>query len=544
MIKDQNKKVKIFLLAVLLLLTSNIFSQDPNFYIYLCFGQSNMEGQGTIETQDKIVDSRFHVMQAVDCSNLGRMKGSWYTAIPPLTRCWSGLSPADYFGRMMVENLPDSIRIGVINVSVAGCKIELFDKENYQNYVSGVTEDWLKNIINEYNGNPYAYLVELAQLAQKEGVIKGILLHQGESNTSDSKWPTKVKGVYDNLINDLQLSSDSVPLLAGEVVHADQGGKCASMNSIIDKLPQTIPNSYVISSSGCTAATDSLHFNSAGYRKIGIRYAIKMLSLLGYEVAEPGEPIPVAIYFEPECANVGNDWEIISYEGASNESIVSSAPGLVNRSKSSIGNEDLIEFSFSINETDTYDLYARINCATTSSDSYWVRMDGADYISVDGLITNGWQWKKLNSYDLMKGDHKLSIAYREEGANLDKICISNFTKGPEEMGDTAINQCIPNISTVGVNLLEINEGYGLGQNYPNPFYDKTSISFEIKNSTFVSLKVFDMLGTEIKELAGKIYNSGKHTLELNNLKLSKGNYLYTIKTDKYSATRKMIKLTD
>jgi hypothetical protein len=184
----------------------------------------------------------------------------------------------------MVANLPDNVRIGVINVSVGGCKIELFDKDNYESYVA-TTPDWLKNMVNEYDGNPYGRLVEMARLAQKDGVIKGILLHQGESNTGDVKWPMKVKVVYDNLIKDLDLNPD-VPLLAGEVVHGDQGGVCASMNEIIANLPETIPNAYVISSSGCTDAADNLHFNAAGYRKLGNRYAIKMLSLLGYPVTE------------------------------------------------------------------------------------------------------------------------------------------------------------------------------------------------------------------------------------------------------------------
>jgi hypothetical protein len=443
---------------------------------------------------------------------------------------------------MMVENLPDRIRVGVINVSVAGCKIELFDKDDYQNYVSSVTEDWLKNIINEYNGNPYAYLVEAAKLAQKDGVIKGILLHQGESNIGDNQWPLIVKGVYNNLIKDLQLNADSVPLLAGEVVHADQGGICASMNSIIDKLPQTIPNSYVISSSECTAATDKLHFNSAGYRKIGIRYAVKMLSILGIEVVDPGDPKPVSIYFEPECATIGSDWEIVSNKNASNGSIVKSKTGLVNRSKSTIGIDDRIEFSFLLDEKDTFDIYARVNCPTSNNDSYWISLDGADFTTIDGLITNGWQWKKINSYLLLKGVHTLSIAYREGGADLDKICISNLAIAPTEMGDTAENICTPDTTMVGVNQIETSKGYGLGQNYPNPFSDKTSISFEIPISTYVSLKVTDIHGAEIGELAGKFYIAGKHIIKINNLELPKGCYFYTLKTDKFSATRKMIKL--
>jgi hypothetical protein len=242
-----------------------------------------MEGNARIQPQDTTVDNRFQVMEAVDCPNLGRIKGKWYPATPPLCRCHTGLTPADYFGRTMVANLPNGIRVGVINVSVAGCKIELFDKDNFQVYAS-TAPSWMTNIIKEYNGNPYAQLVGLAKLAQKDGVIKGILLHQGESNTNDSIWPQKVKVIYDNLIKDLHLKARKLPLLGGEVVNADQGGVCASMNSIIAKLPQTVPNSYVISSSGCTDSRDNLHFNAEGYRKFGKRYAAKMLSILGYNI--------------------------------------------------------------------------------------------------------------------------------------------------------------------------------------------------------------------------------------------------------------------
>lgn len=281
-------KSGLLLLATLLSFTTNAFADpDPNFYIFLCFGQSNMEGFPGIEEQDKIgVDDRFQVLAAVDFPNLDRTKGHWYEAVPPLCRGNSGLCPADYFGRTLVANLPEKIRIGVVNVSVAGCKIELFDKDHYQAYAA-TAPSWMANIIKAYGGNPYQTLVDMAKLTQKDGVIKGILLHQGESNTNDKAWPAKVKGVYDNLIKDLNLKPESVPLLAGEVVNADQGGVCASMNSIIAELPQTIPNAYVISSQGCTSRSDHLHFDAAGYRELGRRYAEKMLSLLGYEITEP-----------------------------------------------------------------------------------------------------------------------------------------------------------------------------------------------------------------------------------------------------------------
>lgn len=60
------------------------FAQDPNFHIYLCFGQSNMEGAATIEAQDRTVDSRFQVMGAVNCNSGGKSYtlGKWQTANP------------------------------------------------------------------------------------------------------------------------------------------------------------------------------------------------------------------------------------------------------------------------------------------------------------------------------------------------------------------------------------------------------------------------------------------------------------------------------
>ena len=261
---------------------------DPNFYVFLCFGQSNMEGFPGVDQQYKSgVDKRFQVLASVDFPTMERKKGNWYDAIPPLCRSNTGLCPADFFGRTLVAKLPEKIRVGVINVSVAGCKIELFDKANYQAYASGAPT-WMTNILKQYDDNPYQHLVDMAKLAQKDGVIKGILLHQGESNTNDKQWPAKVKGIYDSLIQDLELKPDSVPLLAGEVVNADQNGACASMNAVIAELPKTIPNSYVISSKGCAARPDHLHFTQAGYQELGKRYGEQMLALLGHEVKQPG----------------------------------------------------------------------------------------------------------------------------------------------------------------------------------------------------------------------------------------------------------------
>jgi len=277
-------KVKLFIIAGLLMLTMSLCAQKSNFYIYLCFGQSNMEGQGPIETQDTTVNSRFRVFQALDCSNLGRIKGKWYTAVPPTCQCNSRLSPADYFGRTMVANLPDSITIGIINVAVGGCDIRLFDKDIYQNYDSTYKESWFTTKVSGYGWNPYKHLIDLAKMAQKDGIIKGILLHQGETNTGQTQWSSYVKKIYDDMLTDLSLKAESVPILAGEVV-STEGSCCSSMNAIIDRLPDAIPTAHVISSTGCSSQ-DKAHFSSEGYRKLGRRYAIQMLSLMGYKTVD------------------------------------------------------------------------------------------------------------------------------------------------------------------------------------------------------------------------------------------------------------------
>ena len=253
---------------------------DPNFHIYLCFGQSNMEGNAAIEATDrKFVDPRFMMMAAVDMPSSNRKKGEWYTAYPPLCRNSTGLTPADYFGRTMVENLPESIKVGVINVAVGGASIDLFDQDKCAEYIKKQA-DWFKNYCKEYNNDPYKVLVTMAKKAQKQGVIKGILLHQGCTDNTQKDWPVRVKRIYIRLLNDLGLNEEETPLLIGELLSQAEGGACWGHNSVIAKTNSVIPNSYVISSKDCPGATDGLHFTAEGYRMIGKRYAEKMLTLL------------------------------------------------------------------------------------------------------------------------------------------------------------------------------------------------------------------------------------------------------------------------
>ena len=285
---------------------------DPNFYIFLCFGQSNMEGAARPEAQDMVSPGpRFLLMPAVDDPQRGRKMGEWCEAVPPLCRPNTGLTPADYFGRTMIQGLPDNIRVGVIHVAIGGIHIQGFMPDSIESYVK-TAPGWMTGMLKAYDNNPYERLVTLAKKAQQDGVIKGVLMHQGESNTGDPKWASMVQKVYDRLLGDLQLKPEEVPLLAGEVVQAGGKGQCVAMNKQIDELPKTLHTSLVISSTGCTNGPDNLHFDAPGYRELGRRYGEKMLSLLGYQVKTPFE-VP-ADARTAETTVPGNDFPKVDSE--------------------------------------------------------------------------------------------------------------------------------------------------------------------------------------------------------------------------------------
>ena len=268
---------------------------DPNFYIFLCFGQSNMEGNARPEAQDLVSPGpRFLMMPAVDDPQRGRKMGEWCEAVAPLCRPNTGLTPADWFGRTLVNSLPKNAKVGIIHVAIGGIKIQGFLPDSIKNYVK-TAPGWMKGMLAAYNNNPYERLVTLAKKAQKDGVIKGILMHQGESNTGDPKWAGMVNQVYERLLGDLKLKPEDVPLFAGNIVQADGKGVCIGCKKQIDELPKTIHTCQIISSDGCSNGPDRLHFDAAGYRELGCRYGEAVARFLGYTPKRPYIEMPKRI---------------------------------------------------------------------------------------------------------------------------------------------------------------------------------------------------------------------------------------------------------
>jgi len=245
-----------------------------------------------------------------------------------------------------------------------------------------------------------------------------------------------------------------------------------------------------------------------------------------------------SVWLEAECAEHGENWLQKKSTAASNNYYLTIAKGLNSQTEAPSDSASQIYFPFTLSNDTTYHVFANLYAKDSNDDSFWLKMDDGPFQKIEGLVATGWHWLKMTSAEMKAGDHLLTIAYCEDGAYLDKICVTNNRFAPIFKGETAENLCDPTI--VGVNYSKTASGYALGQNYPNPYNDKTTISFEVPCNTFVSLKVYNMLGAEIAELAGKEFSQGKHSVEYDCKNLSKGVYFYTIIANDFSASKKMI----
>jgi lysophospholipase L1-like esterase len=289
---------------------------------------------------------------------------------------------------------------------------------------------------------------------------------------------------------------------------------------------------------------DHLHPSEAGHHMMA--EAVDLNLFVGRDslvYIENGQ----TIYFEPECATVGESWDILTDAQASNGYYVTVKPGIQSLDSAPTDSASNIIIPFSVDTTDNYSVFARLNDPTYDDDSYWVKMDDGEFEMDNGLVTSGWEWREFNIYMLTEGEHTLTIAYREDGAKLDKICVTNSAIPPIGMGEEAENLC----TQTGVGyIIEVPNGYALLQNYPNPFNPSTKIEYSIPEENFVTLKVYDVLGSEIATLVNGKKSAGYYEVNFsaingsasggNAANLSSGIYYYKLSAGNFSQVKKMI----
>jgi arabinoxylan arabinofuranohydrolase len=287
-----------------------------------------------------------------------------------------------------------------------------------------------------------------------------------------------------------------------------------------------------------TVANGVINALSVGEVDITVSYQGKMgeaKSTTIHVTVSPGS----AVWLESECGEVGENWDIKSDARASNGNYVTVKSGVQSLNNAPTGSENHIVIPFSLDARGSFSIYARLNCPTWDDDSFWVKVDDGDFTMHNGLVTSGWEWIKFDDYTLIEGAHTLIIGYREDGAKLDKICISNYDEEPEGMGEEAENLC--DLTSV-LSLIEIPEDYSLEQNYPNPFNPLTTISFDVKELTSVRLKIYTISGQLVSTLVDKKMQPGQYKVTFNAGDIASGIYFYQIQMGNYQSVKKMILL--
>ena len=229
---------------------------DPNFELYILAGQSNMAGRGTVTDEYKNVGSEKLLMLTKE--------GKWVQAKHPIhfDKPSAAVGPGMAFGLEMLKANP-KVKIGLIPTAVGGSPIE----------------SWLPGALDAATGtHPYDDAVERIKLAMQSGVIKGIIWHQGESNSIK---PEQVKAYLEQLKELIGrfrklTGNNNLPFVAGEL------GRYASFSNIndeINKLPSVVPFTAVATTENLVHRGDNLHFDSPSADELGKRYAARMLML-------------------------------------------------------------------------------------------------------------------------------------------------------------------------------------------------------------------------------------------------------------------------
>lgn len=236
----------------------NIPDQKENFHIFLLMGQSNMSGFGKLLPEDKKP-----VPKVVKLPTKEGLK--WEPAAHPLhnrlksDRFGLGLP----FAKEYLKDKPGVI-VGLVPVAWGGAGIDMLKK-----------------------GTPtYDDAIEKAKYAAKQGIIKGVLWHQGESDTVEPAKADSYEQKLHQLIADLRkdLANDTLPFIAGNLAEFYGTGKDHSkpervtrinkVRGVLRALPNKIKNTGCVESTGCSSPDHHMvHFDRKSYILLGKRYA-------------------------------------------------------------------------------------------------------------------------------------------------------------------------------------------------------------------------------------------------------------------------------
>ena len=248
-----------------------------HFHLFLLIGQSNMAGRGSVADEDRTVDPRVLMLNK---------DNQWAPAVDPIhfdKPAVAGVGLGRTFG-LEVAQVNPGISVGLIPCAVGGSPISVWEPGKYDSATKT---------------HPYDDAMRRVRIALKSGTLKGILWHQGESDSNPKSAP-----VYEEKLHELiarlreELNAPNVPFLAGQLgqfegVPWNEHKK--QVDQVHRQLPEKIAHTAFVSSKGLTHKGDNVHFDAKSYRELGKRYAKAYLDLTAGEKSANQSPGTIQI---------------------------------------------------------------------------------------------------------------------------------------------------------------------------------------------------------------------------------------------------------
>lgn len=235
---------------------------NDKLWVFIMSGQSNMAGRGSVQPADTLPQSNIITINK---------KNEWIYAKEPLhfyQPALTGLDCGMSFAKYLAENISKDITIAILPTAVGGSSI------NY----------WLNDSV--FNGvKLQSNLVEKIQIANQNGILKGIIWHQGESDATTSGIPFYEKNLKELFgIMRIKAGNQYLPIFAGELgtyaVNKETKKNWSLVTQLIHKVADQDPNIYVIETNDLTPKNDKIHFDTESQRKLGQRYAEAFLNTI------------------------------------------------------------------------------------------------------------------------------------------------------------------------------------------------------------------------------------------------------------------------
>lgn len=222
---------------------------DPNFYIFLFIGQSNMAGINTADPEDYVAPDR--VFKFVN-------SGTWAPGSIPVTygNTGSSTNPSRTFGQTVANALP-SVRVGLLNTAVSGSPVSSW-QDGQTNYTTTIQR------LQAALSTPHPQ-------TGKTGVLKGVVWHQGEADSGNSNYQADLANVIINLRRDTGIPD--LPFIMGMLSTA--GNSTMHLRNYSGVLYTGHASSYGL------VLADNVHYNAASQRIYGARYANSWLKMMG-----------------------------------------------------------------------------------------------------------------------------------------------------------------------------------------------------------------------------------------------------------------------